>query len=308
MKLISLKFLFFLIIYFSYNAYASKIEIITNVGGEIITNVDIENEYKKIVILNNRYSEIEKDKMQEFAKQLLVKEIIKKRELQKYFKLGTKNEVLKNKIKEIYINSGFENEESFVNFINKQGIKLDDLYNKIEIELLWNQLIYQIYKDKIVINKSNIKQKIIDGLEDQKILNLSELVFTYEKRDEIKKKYAEINESIERIGFEKSVLIYSASVSRENFGNIGWIEEFSLSKEILSEIRRMKIGDISRPILVPNGVLIIKLNDIKKSEINNQNIDLEVNKLIELERNKQLNNFSLIYYNKIKENISIDEK
>jgi len=308
MKLISLKFLFFLIIYFSYNAYASKIEIITNVGGEIITNVDIENEYKKIVILNNRYSEIEKDKMQEFAKQLLVKEIIKKRELQKYFKLGTKNEVLKNKIKEIYINSGFENEESFVNFINKEGIKLNDLYNKIEIELLWNQLIYQIYKDKIVINKSNIKQKIIDGLEDQKILNLSELVFTYEKRDEIKKKYAEINESIERIGFEKSVLIYSASVSRENFGNIGWIEEFSLSKEILSEIRRMKIGDISRPILVPNGVLIIKLNDIKKSEINNQNIDLEVNKLIELERNKQLNNFSLIYYNKIKENISIDEK
>lgn len=308
MKLISLKFLFFLIIYFSYNAYASKIEIITNVGGEIITNVDIENEYKKIVILNNRYSEIEKDKMQEFAKQLLVKEIIKKKELQKYFKLGTKNEVLKNKIKEIYINSGFENEESFVNFINKEGIKLDDLYNKIEIELLWNQLIYQIYKDKIVINKSNIKQKILDSLEDQKILNLSELVFTYEKRDEIKKKYAEINESIERIGFEKSVLIYSTSVSRENSGNIGWIEEFSLSKEILSEIRRMKIGDISRPILVANGVLIIKLNDIKKSEINNQNIDMELNKLIELERNKQLNNFSLIYYNKIKENISIDEK
>ncbi len=308
MKFIKINLLLLIGFFFSLHLQAAKIEIVANVGGEIITNIDIEKEYNKIIILNNKYSEIEKDKIQEFAKQILIKEKIKKKELEKYFKLETDNEIVKNKIKEIYLSLGFENEKSFVNFISKKEIKLTDLYNKIEIELLWNQLIYQMYKDKVVINKSNLRKKIINQIENQKVYNLSELVFTYEKKDEIEEKYSEILKSIKDIGFEKTVLIYSASASRENSGNIGWIDEFSLSKIILDNLKKIKIGEISKPILITNGVLIVKLNDIKKFDNEKKNIELELNKLVEFERNSQLNNFSTIYYNKIKGNISIDEK
>lgn len=311
-KIIKLRFFLIIIFYLIINiysySYASRIEIIANVGGEIITNIDIEKEYNKLIILNNKYSEIEKNKIQEFVKQTLIKEIIKKKELEKYFKFNNNNEIIKKKIKEIYLNLGYENEQSFISFIQKKGLNLNDIYNKIEIEFLWNQLIFEIYKDSVIINKSNIRKKIIESLKDRKIFNLSELVFTYEKKNEIEKKFDEIKKSINDIGFEKTVLLYSVSTSKENYGNIGWIDELSLSNIVLQELQEMKINEISKPIPIPNAILVIRLNDIKKPDNDNENIDIETNRLIEIERNNQLNNFSLIYYNKIKENISIDEK
>ena len=113
------------------------------------------------------------------------------------------------------------------------------------------------------------------------------------------KKYSDLLDNINKNGFEASVLKFSISNSKSNSGLIGWINTNSLSKIIQKALSEIEIGDITKPILVSSGMLILRLND-KKSEESNTDFDSELNKKIEFEMNNQLNNFSRIYYDKIK--------
>ena len=72
------------------------------------------------------------------------------------------------------------------------------------------------------------------------------------------------------------------------------------------EIRKLNINEITRPIKLQNGYILIKLND-KKEFRQKINLDEELKKLINNETNRQLNNFSTIFYKKLKKNIEINE-
>lgn len=60
------------------------------------------------------------------------------------------------------------------------------------------------------------------------------------------------------------------------------------------------------PILIPSGVLILKLED-KKISVNEKDKNIELEKLISFEMNNQLNNFSNIHFKKIKNKLIINE-
>jgi len=75
----------------------------------------------------------------------------------------------------------------------------------------------------------------------------------------------------------------------------------------LNEIKRIDISEITKPIKVSNGVLILKLNDKKKIDNISENLDEELLKLINFEKNRQLNTFSSIYFNKVKEKFLVNE-
>ena len=68
----------------------------------------------------------------------------------------------------------------------------------------------------------------------------------------------------------------------------------------------MKKNEITKPIKYPNGYLILKIND-KKEMKQIINIDKELKELNKFEKNKQLNQFSLLYYKKLKQNTIINE-
>ena len=178
---------------------------------------------------------------------------------------------------------------------------IKDIYEKIEIEIKWNQLIFDKYKNQITVNEDILKKKLIQDSKNRNTYNLSELVFSVNDKSEFEKKYNQIMRSIEKIGFEKTVLIFSEASSIENSGKLGWIDEISLSKVILSEIKKINISQITKPIKISNGVLILKLNEKKKVDKISENIEEELLKLINFEKNKQLNIFSSIHFNKIKE-------
>ena len=296
-------FLYFLIITFLNitNIKAEKVEIIDKIGTDIITNIDIENEYKYLIALNNNYQTIEKKKIYNYAKESLIREKIKKNEILKFFDLGSKDTYLESKIREIYKNLGFKNIMEFENYLKNYNLKISDIYEKIEIEVKWNQLIFDKYRNQIIVNKDVLKKKLIKESKNRDSYNLSELFFSVSNRSEFEKKYDQIMKSISKIGFEKTVLIYSEANSIENSGKLGWIDEISLSKVILSEIKKIDVLQITKPIKVSNGVLILKLNEKKKINEISENIDEELSKLINFERNKQLNIFSSIHFNKIKE-------
>ena len=299
---------FFVIILFcNFNFLESKeIKILSKVGDQIITNIDIENEYKYLISLNKEYQKLEENKILNFAKSSLQREKIKEIELKKYFDLGVQDPFLNEKIGELYKNLGFSNSNDFQNYLNKFDLDIENVARKIEIELKWNKLIYEKFKNQIKINEELLRKKIIAESKNKDVYNLSELIFSYKNEQEYQKKLLEIKKSIEDIGFDKSVLIFSNSETRKDNGNIGWINEFSLSELILKEIKELDIEEISKPIKIQNGVLILKLNDKKKTDMS-INIDEELRKLIKFETNKQLNIFSRIYYTKIKNKLNINE-
>ena len=194
--------------------------------------------------------------------------------------------------------------EDFDKFFKTNKINPDLVRKKISSEVLWNQLIFNKYKDKIKINKDEIKNKIKN--KKQKEYNLSEIFFELEDKEKLDGKYELIKNYINKKGFSNAVLKFSISKTVNNRGKLGWVKETVLNKKIVKSLNEISIGKISKPIVLPGGYLILKVDDIK--EINIEfDIENEMNLIIKEKTDEQLNQYSNIYFNKIKKNIKINE-
>tara|TARA_B100000787_G_C16179851_1_gene291136 strand:- start:986 stop:1858 length:873 start_codon:yes stop_codon:yes gene_type:complete len=285
---------------------AFETKIIHNIQDEIITNIDIKNEFKYLLALNNKLKELDKDKILNIANESIIKEKIKKIEISKYFKEIKLNEEYSDiLLKNMYLRLGIESLNQFKLYLKDYDLDVEDVEKKITIDALWNELIIEKYANRISINKEKIKQEITKNKNLQsKEYHLFEIIFDVKNKNEIEEKYNEINKSINEIGFKNSASIYSFSQSAKIGGDIGWVNENSLNNKIKDNIINLRIGEISKPIILSSGILVLKINDIKNYEINYEN---ELKKAINYERNRQLNQYSKIYFNKIKKNLEFNE-
>ena len=285
---------FFLILFlnsivFPLTIEAQEIKIVTKIDNEIITNIDIENEYLYLTALNSNLQDIEKNKIIELAKNSLIKEIIKKKELEKYYELNQKNKTIDSMIENIYKNIGLSSELDFKKYLRNFNLDLNDVYKKIEVETVWNQMIYEIYKAKVVINEEKMRNEILNNEKTTELLLLYELVFDFKNRYEINKKYQEITNSINNVGFKETVIKYSISNSKLEAGSRGWVNKNALNQNIKNQIKDLEVGSISKPIIIPSGVLLLKIED-KRLENLKVDVDEELEKLTKYELNNQLNN------------------
>jgi peptidyl-prolyl cis-trans isomerase SurA len=282
-------------------------KIVYRIQNEIITNVDIKNEFKYLVALNNTLKELDKKKILTISSESIIKEKIKKIEISKNFKkIKVEKEYLNALLKNTYSRLGLKSLNDFELYLKDYDLILKNIEKKITIDALWNELIYDKYASQITINKEQIKKKILKNEKVQsKEYHLSEIIFNVVSKGEIEKKYKEISKSINQIGFENSASLYSISETSKIGGVIGWINENSLNNEIKMNIKNLKIGEISKPMILSNGVLILKVVNTKHTKIN-IDVESELKKAINYERNRQLNQFSQIYYNKIKKNLEFD--
>jgi peptidyl-prolyl cis-trans isomerase SurA len=304
-----MKIFFYIIIsiFFFNSTYSIESKIIYKIQNEIITNIDLKNEFKYLLVLNNRLKDIDKDTTFLISKESLIRDKIKKIEIIKNFKnlkIAQKYEDIL--IKDIYLKLGLDNKDQFIEYLKKYDLKLKYIIEKITINALWNDLIFRKYSAKIEINEKKIKNKI-DLINQQTTRNflLSEIVYEVKNKEEINKKFIEIKKSIKDIGFENTVSLFSISDSAKTGGNIGWVNEKSLSQDILKNIEKIE-GNLTQPIILPNSILMLKINEIKKSTLK-IDYDIELKKAIDYERNKQLNQYSIIYFNKIKKNLEFNE-
>ena len=306
-----IKIIIFLIFISTFNqfSYSDTIEIKVKINDQIITNLDIENEKKYLLFLNPKLIELERSKVEDLARNSLITEIIKKIELEKFFNF-TKNDQLVNKIeKQLIKKRNISSVEDFKKILKEKDLNYFIVKEKLLIETLWNKLIYDKYKNNVVINKEELRENIIIEFNNKKkkfSYNLSEIVLSKDISVSFNKKLLEINKSIEKIGFENTATIYSISSSSKNGGLIGWINEIQISKKINEKIRQLEVNQITEPIEIQNGYILIKVNN-KKQIQQNINIDNELDKLISKEMNRQLSNFSTIFYKKLKKNIEINE-
>jgi len=296
--------LFFLIFN---QAQSIETKIIHKIQDEIITNIDIKYEFKYLLALNKSLNELDKEKILNIANESIVREKIKKIEVTKNFKEikldeGYSDLLLKN----IYSKLNLKSINEFEVYLKNYDLTINYIKTKIAIDALWNELIIKNYSSKISINEAKIKKEILKNSKKQsKEYQLSEIIFDVTNKKEVENKYNEVVKSINEIGFANSAATYSFSESAKIGGDIGWINENSLNNNIKKNINGLKVGAFTKPIILSNGILVLKLTNIRNSETN-INIENELKKAINYERNRQLNQYSKIFYNKIKKNLNFN--
>ena len=289
-------------------AQSIEIKIIHNIQNEIITNIDIKNEFKYLLALNNSLKELDKEKILNISNESIIREKKKKIELLKNFEEIKINESYSELlIKNIYSRLNLKSINEFEIYLKNYDLKISDIKKKITIDALWNELIIKKYGSKVAINEATIKKGILNNSKIQsKEYRLSEITFEIVNKEEIEKKYNEIVKSIDEIGFENSAATYSFSDTSKIGGDIGWINESSLNNDIKKSIQNLQIGDLTKPIILSNGILLLKLINIRNLEAT-INIENELKKAINYEHNRQLNQYSKIYFNKVKKNLDFNE-
>ncbi len=308
-KLFKVVIIFFLLFSYTTKTFSNgNVKIKIKINNEIVTNFDLKKEKDYLIALNPKLKELKNELQNKIAKDSIVREVIKKNEVQKYFKLNQKNKMINIFIKNLYTNLGFVDELSFENYLMQYNWTIDEVKKKIEIESLWNQLIFDKYRNQVKIDKIKLKEKVENDQKNEfKILyNLSEIVFIIEKDKTYENTIKSINSSIIEIGFENTANLYGISESSNVGGKIGWVDSNSLSSSLIDSLKNLEIGKYTKPVKIGSKFIILKINDIKKEKkiIDNEK---ELRNLIKIEENRQLNNFSKIYFDKLKINTKINE-
>ena len=303
-------FLLILLIFFKITLVEAKekIFILAIINNEPITNIDVINEAKYLAALNPKIQELDKKKMLSIAKESLIKEKIKKNELSKFFTLGEKNNFLDDVIKNFYKRLKFNNLKEFESYLKSFDLSLNLITKKIEIETKWNELVFLKYNNQVEIDLEKLKKQIASknsSVQEKELYFLYEILFSAENKSKYELAYKKIVKSINEIGFKSTANLYSISDSAKFGGELGWINKQNLNKKIIEKIINLQIGKISEPIPIPGGYMILKIEDKKKEKIEKKNTEEELNKLIQIEKNKKLNEYSLIYFNKVKVNTNI---
>ncbi|MDC6483628.1 peptidylprolyl isomerase, partial [Candidatus Pelagibacter sp.] len=287
------------------NINALENKILFKVNNEIITSLDIFNELKYLEVINEQFKNIKKKQAFEIAKRSLIREKIKEIELQKVLKeLKIEDQILNNILINYFRKIQIKSISAFEKYFTSVNIDPNLIKKKITIEILWNEFIFSKYNQSVKINR----QDIIDDIkkkDKQKEFLLSEILFNVNENEKIEEKFQLIKDKIEKTSFSETALTYSSSATADKGGELGWIKETSLSKKINNLIQNIDIGDHSDPIVIPGGLLILKIEDVKEVD-SYINLNKEVEKIIKEKTNEQLNQFSNIYFNKIQKNININ--
>ena len=308
--IIKIIILFFILIYAN-RSIANTVNIIYTVDNNLITNVDINNEITYLKLLSKEMQSMDDKSLVMYASKSIIREKIKEIEILKYFKFGLNDEIVDQNLLNLITSLGINDISEFDNEIKNLSLSKEYIKKKIEIEILWNQIIFNKFKNKLSIDEDKIKKNLKDKLNNVKNeieeYYLYEILFSPSSTSNIREELEKIKKSINEIGFENTARVFSTSSSSSNGGDIGWIQKNQLSKQIASKIEDLQKLEVSDVIDVPGGKLIIMLKDKRKLKVK-VSFDEEFKKALLMERNKQLNQFSTIYFKKVELNTVIDEK
>ena len=286
----------------------TEIKIKYKIGEEILTNIDIFDEKNYLIFLRPNLKNLSENELLKIAENSLIREIIKKKEINKIFKDTNNPQFTETIKKNLFKFKKVKNEDEFKILVKKNNINYYKIIEKIKYEGLWNELIFQKYNSFLKIDELFLKQQIISKNSKNKKYEykLSEILFELEYSESKDEKFKKIKDYIKKNDFRSAASRYSLSNTANRGGDIGFVKETILSNDLNSILSKMKINEISNPIKYPNGYLILKIND--KKEIKQViNIEKELKERVAFEKNKQLNQFSLLYYRKLKQNEVIDE-
>ena len=293
------------LIFFS-NISAIENKILFKVNNEIITSMDVLTELKYLEIINKDFKKASKKQGFEIAKRSLIREKIKEIELKRIFKeIKVEDKFLNDLLIDYFKSINIKNISDFEKYFILLDINPNLIKKKISLEVMWNQLIFNKFKQSVKIDRELIKNELSNNSKQKEFL-LSEILFNINENEKIDKKIDLLEKEIKNKGFSQAALTYSISDTANKGGQLGWVKETIMSSKIKKIIKKIKIGNYSKPIVVPSGFLILSIEDIREVE-NDFDLNTEINKIIKKKTNEQLNQFSNIYFKKIKKDVAINE-
>ena len=287
-----------------------RYEIVVSIDNKVITNFDIQKEINYLLALNPSLNNLPKKQIYEIAKESLVREEIKEKEILKYYNINYKDPELSLLIENIYNRLNIANENEFNKYLSNFDLSIEIISAKLAIEKAWNRLIFEKFNQFINLDELRLKKELEKNLSQPQTQNrylISEIIFQSKDDKEYQEILRNIKKTIEENSFETAASIYSISDSSKNGGEIGWVNKNEISDTIYNMLNKLSIGQFTQPIKIASGFLIIYLNDIKKEE-QEFNVDEELKKMIISEKNRQFNEFSIIHFKKIEQQIFINEK
>ncbi len=303
--MIKIKKIFFVILIFlSFSLKANTAiqdSIYITIGKKAVTKSDIVNEIKVILILNNEsYSEEKRDRLQEIAIKSTVERTIKEIEIEKNnFLTFNKNDLTDELTK--LANRINVDLDTLKNICASNELDFSIIERKVATELLWNSLIFQLYKDRLTINVEEIDDQL-RLLQNKKELNeflISEIVINPVNETDVEEEINNIKNRIKTEGFDKVAMDISISETASKGGDLGWVKENVISAKYISQISKTPIGTISDPIFLPEGILIFKVKDKRKIE-KNLTLEQQKDQLVYAEKTKILKMHSLSHYDKLR--------
>ena len=281
--------------------------IFATVGNKAITRSDIVNEIKIILILNNlRYSEDKKEELQKMGIRSAIKRNVKEIEIERNkdflnFNPEDLNKELKRLAGKINVDI-----ETLKIICKDNDLDFSLIENNIKVELLWNSLVFALYKNKLKINTEEIEDqlKAAQNKKESYEYLVSEIIIKPVEKDKLKSRISELKNKIKIEGFESVALSESISPSAINGGDLGWLNENAISKTYMSKITNTPVGNLSEAILIQNGILIFKIRNKKKVEVNLNLEDIK-NQLVQTEKAKILNMYAAAHYADLKRSMAL---
>ena len=296
---------FISIVFFSFSL-AIENKILFKVNNEIITSVDILTELKYLGIINKDLKKTTNNQAFEIAKRSLIREKIKEIELKKLLKkIEVEEKFLNNVLIDYFRSINIKSISEFEKFFISQDIDPNLIKKKISIEILWNQFIYSKFKQNVKIDRKSIQNELSNNVKKKEFL-LSEILFNINESEKLNDKIVLLKKEINEKGFSQTALSYSISDTSSKGGKLGWVSETIMSPKIKNKVKKIKVGNYTNPIVIPGGFLIIKIEDVRELD-NSSDLNNEIEKIIKDKTNDQLNQFSNIYFNKIKKDMVINE-
>jgi len=304
-KIIKTLIIFFIVIASKVNALENK--IILKVNNEIITTLDVFNEINYLKFFNSSLNQLNSEEIFQISLESVLKYKIKKSEIIR--QLGkielSDDSYLNTLIQNSYNKIGLEDLKDFKKILKNKNIDYENFEQKLKIDILWNQIVYTLYNKQVIINEDELKKQIKDQDNSLTSFELSEIVFQVNNAGEIDGVYNLIKEDIIEFGFENAAIKHSVSNTSMSGGSLGWINDNQISKEILENLNEIANNEITKPIRIPSGFLILKKNNMKKVKYN-LDLDEELKKLIIYQTQTQLENYSNLYFNKVKKDLNIN--
>lgn len=304
-KIIKTLIIFFIVIASKVNALENK--IILKVNNDIITTLDVFNEINYLKFFNSSLNRLNSEEIFQISLESVLKYKIKKSEIIR--QLGkielSDDSYLNTLIQNSYNKIGLEDLKDFKKILKNKNIDYENFEQKLKIDILWNQIVYTLYNKQVIINENELKKQIKDQDNSLTSFELSEIVFQVNNASEIDGVYNLIKEDIIEFGFENAAIKHSVSNTSMSGGSLGWINDNQISKEILENLNEIANNEITKPIRIPSGFLILKKNNMKKVKYN-LDLDEELKKLIIYQTQTQLENYSNLYFNKVKKDLNIN--
>jgi len=300
-------FILLIILFNIKNSIALENKILFKIDNEIITTIDIYEEIRFLKIFNPESNNLNEEELFEISKNSILRDKIKKIEIMKFIKeLKTDDKFLLKFIKNRYSKMNINSLENFESLLRFNNLNVKNVKEKFYIELIWNDLIYQKFHDKVIIDKERIKNEILQNpkKEKQKELLLSEIMFIVNDKADFKNRYEKILLDIKNLGFKKAAILNSTSDTASNGGLIGWIKEDNLNQNIKDIISELLPGQLSKPIRTSSGFIIIKIED-EKEYVTEFNLAKKIEEVVRFKTDDQLSQFSSMYFNKLKKDLVI---